>query len=220
MQITHEQARRLIHLDLDWALNPEQSAALFAHLRECRACQLYAEEIKEVEEILSPVMKRQWAIQPVPLSVPLLLGKNKQSSSGTLLTMRTAAMGLVMVALFFSLWQVVSSGSVTASPVPLVVPLVPTPSAQTAHFTSTTQSCEMRLYSVEGDDTLATIAERFSVSQAEILEANHLETAMVQPSMNLLIPVCDSTPTGTVHPATLTTTLTPILGTKSSTPDG
>lgn len=220
MQITHEQAHQLIQLNLDNVLNPEQSATLFAHLRDCLDCQSYANELKEVEALLYPVMTQRWTDQPAPLSIPVLMGKSKQSSTVTFLTIRKAAMVLVLVALFFSAWQFVSSGPIIASPVPLAVPLVPTPSSPTAQLTSATEKCEMRAYSVQRDDTLAGIAARFSVPAEEIMAVNGLRTKALEPAMELLIPSCDSTPTGTVRPATLTTTYTPILASTTSTPDG
>jgi LysM repeat protein len=220
MQITHEQAHRLVQRKLDNALTKEQSAVLSAHLQECADCEAYLIEMKEVEGLLSPVMKRQWAAQPIPLSIAMLGESKAQTQTSILLTMRTAAMGLVVIALFFSLWQFMTTGSSAGNPAPLVVPLVPTPSSATAQFTNTTESCEMLVYAVQENDTLASIAERFSAAEDEIMAINDLKVGALKPSMELLIPVCNYTPTGTVHPATLTTTYTPNFRSTASTPDG
>jgi hypothetical protein len=100
---------------------------------------------------------------------------------------------------------------------------MPTPSVQTTQSTTALaafENCELVLYPVQEDDTLARIADQFSVSEEEIMAINSLQTKAIDPSMELAIPVCNFTPTGTVHPATFTTTYTPDLGPSTSTPDG
>jgi hypothetical protein len=221
MQITHEQARTLIQFSLDELLQSAEKAALSAHLHDCPECQAYANEMTEVEKLLLPAMKRQWNAQPVPLSITALTGSTQKISGRTLLTMRTAAITLVFFALFFSIWQFASSGP--SNYAPMVVPSMPTPSAQTAQSTSTEMTfgnCEMMLYTVQSNDTLASIANRFLVSEDEIIEANQLKTDTVPLSMELMIPICNFTPTGTIHPATFTTTYTPIIQPTTSTPGG
>jgi LysM repeat protein len=135
--------------------------------------------------------------------------------------MRTAAISLVAIALFFSAWQFMLSGSASSPQLPLQVPPIPTPSAQRAQSTSTKitfEHCEMIQYRVLESDSLASIAAQFSVSEGEIMEINHLANEAIVPSMELLIPVCNYTPTGTFHAATFTTTYTPRLISTTSTP--
>jgi LysM domain len=221
MQITHEQAHGLIQLNMDQVLSSQETAVLSAHLQVCTDCKTYANEIKEVEGLLFPVLKRQWNRQPVPLLITALTERNLKAQASTLLAMRTAAIGLVVVALFFSVWQFVLSSPSASGQMPLVVPPVPTPSVQTTRSTSTVitlENCETVLYIVQGDDTLAGIADQFSISEDEIIAINHLKTETINPSMELVIPVCNFTPTGTVHPATFTTTYTPIIKPGTSTP--
>jgi hypothetical protein len=221
MQITHEQARKRIQLNLDGLLQSAEKATLSAHLHECPECQAYANEIREAENLLLQVMRRQWNAPPAPLSIAALTGNTKKISGRTLLTMRTAAISLVFFALFFSIWQFASSGP--SNYAPMVVPSMPTPSAQTAHSTSTEitfENCEMMLYTVEANDTLASIANRFLVSEDEIMETNQLKTDTIRLSMELMIPICNFTPTGTIHPATFTTTNTPLIPPTTSTPGG
>ena len=102
MSITHEQAQKLIQLNMDQMLSWEESAKLSAHLRGCGKCMLYASEIKEVADMLTPLLKRQWNIQPVPLSIGALVEKNENSQPKPLLAIRTAAVSLAIMALFFS----------------------------------------------------------------------------------------------------------------------
>src|SRR5687768_2645494 len=149
MQITHEQARKLIQFSLDGLLSSADKAMLSAHLHDCSGCQTYVNDIKEVENLLLPAMKRQWSIQPVPLSIPALTGKRRKIQPSTFLTIRNAAISLVFLALFFSAWQFVSFGPSISGTVPLVAPSIPTPSAQTAQSPSaqlTSETCEMMIY--------------------------------------------------------------------------
>src|SRR5687768_5878845 len=130
MSITHEQARRLIQLNMEHRLDSQESASLSAHLRECSECDTYAREIKEVTNLLPTVMKKQWSAQPVPLSMAALVVRSQSIRANTLLTMRTAALSLVFMALFFSTWQFVLSGPPASSQLPPQAPPVPTPSTQ------------------------------------------------------------------------------------------
>lgn len=224
MQITHEQARKLIQFSLDGVLQSAEKATLAAHLQDCIDCREYVSELREVETILIPTMKKQWNARPIPLSVPLLMqGRSSIVNSGKFLAIRSAAISLIFIAFFFSAWKFISSSPSVANTMPLVVPLVPTPSIQTAASMSTEntfENCEMMVYNVRANDTLAGIAHRFLVSEAEIMEINQLKTDAVSASMELMIPICNFTPTGTIHPATFTTTNTPIIRATTSTPEG
>jgi hypothetical protein len=220
MPLTHEQAHKLIQLKMDRMLSADELEALSSHVRGCRGCQNYANEVNEVEVLLRAVMKSQWNVRPIPFPIPALGGRSTKTHATPLLTIRKAALSLVFVALFFSAWQFVTSGPSVSSRMHLSVPPVPTPSAGTAELTGTTEICEMMLYTVQGSDTLAGIADQFSVSQEEIMALNQLKTDILSTPLQLAIPLCNFTPTGTVHPATFTTTYTPILAPRTSTPEG
>lgn len=221
MQITHAQARRFIQLNTDHALTSSEQNILFAHLKACSECTAYADEIKEVDGFLLPVMRRHWSGTPIPLSIVTLTEQRKAKiQTSTLLVMRTALTAFVFVAFIFSAWQYM--GSSTQTPVPSAAEVLPapTPSSQSTRVKITPEDCELELYTVQRNDTLASIANQFAVSTTEITTLNNLETEMLHTSMQLMIPICSSTPTGTVHPATFTTTYTPALDRFTSTPDG
>jgi predicted anti-sigma-YlaC factor YlaD len=224
MSITHEQARKLIQSNMDRNLSVEESAKLSIHLYSCSACTAYASEIKAVAKILPGLMTQQWDAQPVPLSISTLLEKHEKRQVSTFLTMRKAAITFVVMALFFSAWQFVLSGPLPSSRLPSAIPPVPTPSSPTMQTVSTQltleEGCAIMSYNVQTGDTLASIAEQFLTSEDMIMEFNHLEISMVSPAMELIIPVCNFTPTGTFHPATLTTTYTPRAKPTTSTPGG
>jgi LysM domain/Putative zinc-finger len=224
MQITHEQARKLIQFSLDGVLQAAEKATLTAHLQDCMDCRDYAKELKEVEVIILPLMKRQWSAPPIPLSIPSLTQRKSSTiQASKLLAIRSTVIAFVFVALFFSAWQFVASGPAGARPASLVIPLVPTPSIQTAQSTnteSTAKNCQVMAYKVQNNDTLASLADRFLVSEDEIMKLNQLKTDTVSTSMELMIPICNFTPTGTIHPATFTITYTPIIQLTTSTPVG
>jgi LysM repeat protein len=223
MEITHEQARRLIQMKLDRALHKQEASTLSTHLRDCTDCQSYANQMDEVEGLLVPLMKQQWAVQPTPLSISALTRGSRETQARIVLTIRTAVVSFIFVAVFFGMWQFLLSRPSMSNQMPPAVPAMPTPASYTAQVTSTTntrETCELTMYKVQDHDTLAGIAKRFSVAEAEILAVNNLGTDALRPTMELVIPVCNFTPTGTIYPATLTTTYTPILQPTTSTPGG
>ena len=223
MQITHEHARKLIQFRLDVGLRSAEREILSAHLQDCSECQAYAVELREVESVLRPMLKRKWSAEPIPLSITSLRGNHKKTQVRIFLTMRKLAVSLVLFALFFGIWKFTLPDPSAPSVMPLAVPSVPTPSAKTAQSTSTeftAEGCETMLYTVQTNDTLSSVADRFSVSDELIMELNQLHTGAVHQSMELVIPICNFTPTGTVHPATFTTTYTPMFLPTTSTPGG
>jgi len=222
MHISHEQARKLIQFSLDGALQASEKATLTAHLQDCSDCKEYVKELSEVEAIVLPLMKKRWSARPAPLSMALLTQKKSSPiHASKLLAIRSTVIGLVFVALFFSAWQFVASGPSSSSPMALVVPLVPTPSVQTAQsIRITAENCEMMAYRVQENDTLASIATQFLEPEDEIMKLNQLKTDALHLSMELIIPLCNLTPTGTIHPPTSTITYTPIIQLTTSTPVG
>src|SRR5689334_1433246 len=99
MQITHDEARKLIQFSADQALQPQEKNTLQLHLKDCDECRSFANDIREVEILLIPVMKRQWSLQPSPLPIELLTEKrNIKWRTNILLTTRTALISLVFFA--------------------------------------------------------------------------------------------------------------------------
>jgi len=222
MPITHEEARKLIQFQADEALKSQEKFVLSAHLKECSECRFYEEDIKQVENILLPVMKRHWDRKPVPLSTRTLTEKTRsQIQPGIIVATRSAAIAVVFMAFIFSVWQFTLSGNKTANPAPIVVLPVPTPSVQSTSTKITFQNCEQMPYNIQENDTLASIAHQFGVSKEEIMALNNMQTEIIYTSMELMIPICNSTPTSTAEgPTALTTTYTPVLDLITSTPGG
>ena len=223
MQITHAEAHNLIHYNMDKVLKPQEKNILQTHLNDCLECRAFAEEIKEVENILLPLMIRHWALQPAPLRTEVIANKSKrnlQLQASIILATRTAMISIVFAAFVFSAWQFTHSGRQTLTPVPVGVLPIPTPSGQSTSTKISFQNCEKLMYQVQENDTLESIAFQFSVAKDKIMAINNLSTESIKAKKELLIPICTSTPTGTIHPSTLTTTFTPLIGQTTSTPGG
>lgn len=149
MQMTHAEARKLIQLNADEALNVQEKIVLSVHLKDCPACRAYAEQIKEVENILAPLLRRQWNLQPIPFPVAIAairVKRNLKARTNILLATRKAAIGVVVLAFVFSAWQFALSDKQGTSPLPVGILPVPTPSTQSTTTTSTSQSCNKMLY--------------------------------------------------------------------------
>jgi len=219
MQITHEEAHRLIQFDTDSALKPSEKKNLVAHLEACAECQAYAMSMKGIESLLRPLLQRNWNKQPVPFSVAALTGKtNPSRSESAFLATRIAVIGVICMGFLFSVWQFTISGQATPDLSVASVPPIPTPSTQFIHMTSTSNNCEARPYVVKEYDTVERIAQRFSISQEDMLRANNLNTETLRPGMEILISTCAPTPTGTVN--ALTTIYTPSSEPITFTPGG
>lgn len=221
MQITHAEARSLIQFSMDQALRPLEKTLLQSHLTDCLECREFFRQIKAVEELVVPVMKRHWTLRPVPLSMAdLKVHKNASWISSIFLTTRTALVSILFAIFLFTAWQFAQTRSESTGSLPAGVLPVPTPSGQSTSTRSTLSNCQEILYQVQPGDTLESLADRFSVSKAKILTINRLRTQVITSNMKLFIPVCGSTPTGTLHPSTLTTTYTPFFSPTTSTPGG
>jgi hypothetical protein len=221
MQITHAEAQKLIQFNADNVLNDQEHASLAAHLQNCSECRRYAEEIREVESVLVPVMQRHWNLQPAPLQIHALYQKRSLTIQRSLiLATRTVAVGAIFLAFLFSVRQFALQGGQNSSPLTVGVPPIPTPSAPLTSTTVRFQNCESILYEVQENDTLAFIAYRFGVPEEDIRAANRMPTDTVFTGVKILIPICPSTPTRTSQPTTRVTTYTPSVSPKAFTPDG
>jgi LysM domain-containing protein len=218
MPITHEEAHELIQFRLDKVLAPQEKNMLQVHLNDCVECRAFADEIRGLENLLVPVMTKQWAIQPIPLSIESVTNKRKRNSqlqTSIILVTRTAMISIVFAAFVFSTWQFTQSGNPTFNPKSVNGLPIPTPSGQSTSTKISFQNCAEATYQVQENDTLESIASQFSVAEDKIRAINNLGTGSIHAKMELLIPICTSTPT-----STLTTTFTPLMGPSTSTPGG
>jgi len=221
MPITHEEARKLIQFGMDQVLKPQEKNKLQIHLEDCMECRTFSDDIKNVEMLLLPTMLRHWNLQPIPFSIEAISSKRKpQLQASIALATRTAIISIVFSIFVFSAWQFTQSGKPTSNQLPVGVLPVPTPSGQSTSTKISFQNCKEMSYQVQENDTLESIAAQFSVSKEKLMAINNLNTETLNPKLEILIPICNSTPTGTVRPSTLTTTFTPLIGPTTSTPGG
>lgn len=216
MQITHEEARTLIQFNADRPLDGIAKERLEDHLASCLECRSHAVKIQEVETTLAAVMKRRWANQPLVRSTQVV-GSRKQSkfTQDVVFATRMVAMGVICIAFLFNIWQFTQSAGSGSNPTSASIPPVPTPSLYSTTTHVITDECGQLLYTVQENDTLAVIAQKFSVSMEEIVLFNDLGGEAIRPSMQLSIHMCSPTPD---MPGTVTTTFTPLLGHTTSTP--
>jgi LysM repeat protein len=219
MQITHQEARRLIQFQADQALNATDKTVLFSHLKACLECRAYAAEIKELEDTLLPLLKRQWNLRPIPLSISDLKAKRKtQPSFNNILAIRTAVIAFVFVAFVVSAWQFTRPGQTLLGLPAVIVAPVSTPSLESTNTMVSAENCSSLRYTVQASDTLSGIAAQFSLSKDEIVALNGLGTETIHMGMTLMIPVCKLTPTSTLSP-TAPIRYTPVISSATE-PDG
>jgi hypothetical protein len=219
MQITHEEAHRLIQFDADDALKPYEKSNLVEHLQFCAECQTYAKSIRGIELLLRPLLQKNWNKEPPPLSVASVIGKrNQEVAQGAFLATRIAVIGMICMVFLFSVWQFSVSGETRPTLSVASIPPMPTPSVQFVNMTSTSSSCTGTVYRVKEEDTIEGIAQRYAVSKEDILTANNLSPAHLKVGMEVVIPTCTSTPTGTLNAPTSTNT--PSTKPTTSTPGG
>ncbi|HUG33300.1 MAG TPA: LysM peptidoglycan-binding domain-containing protein [Anaerolineales bacterium] len=218
MDLSHAQAREMIQFNADSPLNADSLRILKSHLAACEACCAYADSIHAMEVQLRHAMNRRWNIHPAPLAVDAI----RSSKQRPLVATRFAVVASAILMFVVVTLGIANTTKVDGIPqTPLGVPLIPTPSLQTTNtITNTSQVCEQIRYEVQPDDTFESIAHKFSISKNDLMDANNMSAESVISGTELIIPLCNSTPTGTVHPPTFTTTITPLTEVISDTPDG
>jgi hypothetical protein len=217
MQMTHEDAHRLIQRDLDRLLHADQHGPLLAHLNQCATCRAYADGMHDMENILQGVMRKQWNDTPLPLSIASLktqniLAKGSDSPFG----LRTALVSVVLVFFSILVWQFTISAPRSSEQTALTIHPVPTPSIQLTRAGLEAAQCESSVYKVKQADTLESIALQYSVAKEDIMTLNNMNSELIYETMELKIPQCTATPTMTARVPT--TTIMPLLEVTIHTP--
>ena len=229
IEITHLEARSLLQAAADHTLNPEEKSLLDAHLSNCEECNKFAEEISALETNLRKLFHTKWDPQQPDLNLQTVVNPSpakllfnnffmQSNAMGKLTLVAALVLGYLVVANLFGIQSpIVSKETATTLPTPnefiAAFPASPTPSAQPSLTNSTSQACETITYVVQANDSLASIAYRHGTTSEIIQERNNLSYDMIHTGMELVIPMCESTPS---HTATLPegmTTNPPIDGT-------
>jgi len=206
MPITHDEAHKLIQFKADQALNSDSLNLLNAHLTDCIECAQYNFTFQEMEKTLNATMQKHWSVQPLPLSMDILEGKlRSKSTANNFLTTRRALIGIAVMTFIFAAWQFNAPGKIFTSPMLGTAP-IPTPSLTGTSTQQDANNCKKIQYEVRNNDTLENLARQFSTSEQGLIDLNNLPSEDIRPSMILLIPVCNLTPTDTLLPPTFTNT--------------
>ena len=207
MQITHEEARRLIQFKADASLNHNSDRNLSAHLQTCPACRTYAESLRETETVLRQSLRRRLDLRPLPPRMDAIYGKTSlKNSLHTIMTTRKALLGIFVMMFAFIAWRSISPNHTPfVQPPSSTIPAIPAPSTFTA--TNTRQdACREVNYVVQDGDTLNGIARQFSITTDSIRLVNQLTEDTLFPGRELVLSLCEATPAGTLNAPTFTIT--------------
>jgi predicted anti-sigma-YlaC factor YlaD len=219
MSITHEEARQLIQFKADRLLKAQERSALEAHLSACQACTTYAGQIQRMELDLRQVLNRQWQAAPRPLRAADIqrIPQPNNKWIEPLVPMRKLIAAVATMVFALTIWQFALSGREFNSLAVAEVSPNPTPSISISTGTQDNQvACNELQYRVHSGETLASIAEKFSIPLELLAEHNHLSDHELEQLSHLIIPLCTLTPASTDHAPE--STLTPGLQTFTTTP--
>jgi LysM repeat protein len=202
----------------------EEKFTLGKHLTNCGECNKYAVELSSLESSLRNIFHTDWDKQQPDPNLQAILHPNpakllwnnffgKPGMMGKATLVGALLVGYFVIANMFGIQTPISSDeTATTLPTPnefaSMYSTSPTPSAPTVLTDSVIQACETVIYLVQVNDTLVSIAFQHGVTEEAIREYNHLTSNTIFANTELIIPLCNSTPS---HTATLpdSTTLTP-----------
>ncbi len=210
MQISHAEAMQLIQFRAD------NQKILSEHLKDCFDCRTYAQQLNKTENVLRTVMRKQWNINPAPLSIAVLMGNTGKKSSSAILITRTALISVAFLAFIIIGWQFTATNPKSMYATQFDLLPIPTPSTQITATTFLSNNCIQSHYQVQKNDTLESIAAHFTTSKEALMELNSMKSDVIEPDTELLVPICDTTPTSTLYAPTFT--ITPILNPTTTTP--
>jgi len=229
-EITHQEARVLLHAATDQVIEPDENNALNAHLAQCRACIDYAKDLADLETNLRRTMHANWDNQQPNLDMqairnphPLKLLRNRFVTQTHMMEKVGVAIVLLLGYVFIAnLVGIQSPITKDRTPTPLPTPNgqpvlfsnSPTPSVNSSLTMVVSPACETTImYLVQENDTLDSIAYHHGTTKEVILAYNDLNTSTVFTGMELIIPLCDSTPAQIATFPKNTLSLTPLGGT-------
>jgi hypothetical protein len=224
VNITHQQARSLLQAAIDQGIDPQAKTLLHEHIASCAECSAYAQFMEGLQADLRRLTHQQWDRYAPAFSAETIRKRVSRPNQPTnpfaqiWLAARFAAVTIVVITLAFAFkltgpQPFLPAFGAASAPAPGAVLQTPTP-AMTRTATQVNQpACQYGSHLVLQGETLADIAFMYGITAEKVLESNHLQGTFLQNGTVLVIPVCISTPTGTL-------TITPISELESPTPLG
>jgi len=228
-EITHQEARALLHAATDQKIDPGDKTVLNSHLSGCRSCSDYANSLENLEVNLRKVMHAKWDVQKPNLNVRVVIHPNParifwNNFMGQTHAMEKLSIVVVLVLGYILIANIVGIQSPvtreetptplpTPNELPVFISNSPTPSAVIPLTETVSENCETAIYVVLANDTLESIALRHGTTEETIQEINNLTSNTVYTGMELAIPVCNATPSHTATTTKNTLTITPLSGT-------
>jgi len=206
MSITHEQAQSLIQSSLDRALNSEERDTLSGHLQACADCQVFSDEMKELEHSIRSAFLERYGTARPHLNMDSIIGKNQKFSFKRLVTTGLAAAFLVL-----SATQLMQLSNASAPDTPAIFAPVPTPSPQMTRTQLVQAGCEEIRYIIQEGDTLESLSNQFSISYETLLEGNEFLATSIVPGMEISLSICGTQAYKSPSPPTLTITAAPVF---------
>ncbi len=222
-QTTHAQAQSYLQTAADRTLASEEKTALESHLENCAICRAYQNDLGKLETALERVTHARWDNVPIHLSTEKIAGRQNEPEIFMLQRILLLACApllatiVILLAVGMIRWKVLSGEATSLPSATLTARTTPTPSPQLTSTNASASDCAQMIYTVQVGDTLDSIARKFSISKEALMEANRLKTEQVNGSEQLVIQLCDPTPS--LRPTTtLTYTVTPPILITSHTP--
>lgn len=217
--ITHEGARILLQTAADQELQITQRESLDLHLSVCEECRVYAKGLTELQDVLQKTLQKRWNVSLQPLSIKEIAHSAinaKPSHQSLTIARRFVAVPIIITMLFTILitsgvWYFQIDEISPTPPLATAALMMPIPSAKmmTTRLITLESECDFLIYEAQPNDTVDSIAQKFSISRKTLMDYNNMTAAdVLPPYAQLRIPQCSPTPSATPQTPARTTTIT------------
>ncbi len=226
--IAHQQVRALLQAATNKPLPIHEQTIVEAHLVRCNQCRTYAQNLNELEDGLRRVMRQQWNVRNTPLPIRAIKDRSKRvalqnkitGTIGRFVVVPLLAFAFVMVVRTIAPQQITLNAGAMTARTPQLSWRTPTPAYRNTATELTVRDCDKAIYTVQENDTLDGIAARYGVLRESILAYNGLASDKLEANTELVIPLCELTPTGTSTAPSLTITTLPLNESINPSPTG
>lgn len=215
-ELAHQKFHTLLQVAADQALRPEEQIMLDRHLSECVECRKYAQGLDQLQDSLRRLMQQQWNVRSTPLRVEAIKARSHRTITHNHFAAAFSKFAFIpMLALTIFMVLTIkttnpqkSSPSVALSGTPSMALLIPKPPASITAVKLRTQTCKQVTYSAQENETLSSIAIKFSVPEESIAAYNGISGDRLNAPLTLIIPICEHTPLESTTTPTIPNTMT------------